>query len=88
LGKAQDDAWHLGSVLVTGVRPYPLREKSGTPVTPATQRLSGSRVNVMDPCATCFEDLARGSVASRQTNRFARVMARRYPLALETLGER
>jgi hypothetical protein len=42
---------------------YPLREKSGTRVALATQPIAGSRVNVMDHCATFFGDLARGSVA-------------------------
>jgi hypothetical protein len=53
-------AFLANEVCATG----PLREKSGTPVALATQAISESRVNVMDPCATFFGNLARGSVAS------------------------
>jgi hypothetical protein len=51
----------------------PLREKSGTPVGPDTQAVYGLGVNVMDPRATFFGDLAQWSVASGWTNRFPRV---------------
>jgi hypothetical protein len=37
----------------------PLREKSGTGLASETQGIAGSRVNVMDACATFFGDLAQ-----------------------------
>ena len=50
-----------------GVPLTPLREKSGAPLAPTTQDIAGSRVNVMDPCATFFGNVAQGSVASGRT---------------------
>jgi hypothetical protein len=38
----------------------PLRAKIGTAVAPATQAIAGSQVNVMDPCATFFGNVAQG----------------------------
>ena len=46
------------TVRISGAPLTPLREKSGTPVALTTQAISESRVNVMDPCATFFGDLA------------------------------
>jgi hypothetical protein len=57
--------WGLRSVPLT-----PLREKSGAPLVLETQSIAGSRVNVMDPCAPFFGDLAYRSVASGRTKRF------------------
>ncbi len=44
----------------SGVPLTPLREKSGTGLASETQGIAGSRVNVMDPCATFLRELARG----------------------------
>ena len=50
--------FHIWSLEIHGCPSWPLRDKSGTPVALKTQAIAGSRVDVMDPCATFSGNLA------------------------------